>query len=98
VFSLKKKWSIKIIFTFIFLFFNLVADRYHPKSAAHNRKNVPSVKNVNPQELETEFWLQKAQNSLNEKIQIVKNENLAKNVIFFLGDGMSVPTGKLNLL
>ncbi|XP_030372269.1 alkaline phosphatase [Scaptodrosophila lebanonensis] len=45
-------------------------------------------------ELQTEFWHDKAQSILSEKLTIHKqlNENTAKNIILFLGDGMSVHT------
>lgn len=39
-----------------------------------------------------EFWFHDAQRTLYEKISTLPNQYLAKNIIFFLGDGMSVPT------
>lgn len=47
---------------------------------------------INPEELNSEFWRTKAQRLLNEKISAQPNTNKAKNVIFFLGDGMSLAT------
>ncbi|EDV51028.1 alkaline phosphatase [Drosophila erecta] len=46
------------------------------------------------EELETRFWHDKAQSILADKLASYKklNENRAKNVILFLGDGMSVHT------
>lgn len=41
---------------------------------------------------DSEFWIGKAQAELAKQTQKRLNTNLAKNVIFFLGDGMSVPT------
>ncbi|EDV96437.1 GH16243 [Drosophila grimshawi] len=46
------------------------------------------------EELDTRFWHDKAQSILTDKLEHHKklNENRAKNVILFLGDGMSVHT------
>lgn len=46
------------------------------------------------EELNTRFWYNKAQSILADKLTIHKklNENRAKNIILFLGDGMSVHT------
>jgi len=39
------------------------------------------------------YWYKHAQASLRKRLKIQPiNENTAKNVIFFLGDGMSLPT------
>lgn len=45
-------------------------------------------------EQEQDFWHDKAQAFIAEKIRIEKtpNTNRAKNIILFLGDGMSLPT------
>ncbi|KAH8397462.1 hypothetical protein KR222_005512, partial [Zaprionus bogoriensis] len=39
-----------------------------------------------------DFWFHDAQRTLYEKLYRQPNQYVAKNVIFFLGDGMSVPT------
>ncbi|XP_022213731.1 alkaline phosphatase [Drosophila obscura] len=39
-----------------------------------------------------EFWFHDAQRTLYEKLSTPPNQYVAKNVILFLGDGMSVPT------
>lgn len=56
----------------------------------------PRSKNVRANELETEieYWRSQAQDYLRSKIQIENtlNTNRAKNIIMFLGDGMSLPT------
>lgn len=38
------------------------------------------------------FWQHRAQLMLRNQLKRKRNENIAKNVIFFLGDGMSIPT------
>ncbi|XP_017781185.1 PREDICTED: membrane-bound alkaline phosphatase-like [Nicrophorus vespilloides] len=51
------------------------------------------IPGVSPDEENTaEFWRKKAQLILNDKLQTKENTNRAKNVILFLGDGMSIPT------
>ncbi|ODN06286.1 Membrane-bound alkaline phosphatase [Orchesella cincta] len=54
----------------------------HPKQRAGSAKSEDSI-----------YWYENAQSSLRRKVgSETKIEKLAKNVIFFLGDGMSVPT------
>lgn len=40
----------------------------------------------------TNFWKEEAQKKLLNQLHKQTNENIAKNVILFLGDGMSLPT------
>ncbi|KAL5277614.1 hypothetical protein ACFFRR_002690 [Megaselia abdita] len=40
----------------------------------------------------TEFWFESAKNFTESQIEKTMNKNVAKNVIFFIGDGMSIPT------
>lgn len=42
--------------------------------------------------LDSAFWTQDAQTRLRQKISAPIIKGQAKNVIFFLGDGLSVPT------
>lgn len=46
----------------------------------------------NPEELKTEYWYKSAQKILNDKLKQKLNENVAKNIIFFIGDGMDFQT------
>lgn len=48
----------------------------------------------NPDELTAKYWRDSAQDYLKHKINQIKeiNNNTAKNIIFFLGDGMSIHT------
>lgn len=43
-------------------------------------------------ELSTLFWQSRAQLTLRNQLMKERNTNIAKNVILFLGDGMSIPT------
>lgn len=49
---------------------------------------------ANPLETEIEYWRSQAQDYLRAKVQTENslNTNRAKNIIMFLGDGMSLPT------
>lgn len=38
------------------------------------------------------FWREIAQNTLRDQVLKTRNENIAKNVILFMGDGMSLAT------
>lgn len=50
-------------------------------------------KRITPlKEMETEYWFEKAQHSLKNRLQQKQNNGKAKNIIFFLGDGMSIAT------
>ncbi|XP_046802874.1 alkaline phosphatase [Lucilia cuprina] len=44
------------------------------------------------QEMKTEYWFEKAQNCLKKRVNQKQNNGKAKNIIFFLGDGMSIAT------
>lgn len=46
----------------------------------------------NDQERTAHFWNVGAQLKLRDQLLKQPNRNTAKNVIFFLGDGMSIPT------
>lgn len=39
-----------------------------------------------------DYWRTQAKTKLALKVKEQRNENVAKNVILFLGDGMSIPT------
>jgi alkaline phosphatase len=46
-----------------------------------------------PNEIDSQYWINEAQKTLNEHLQREKlNKNVAKNVIYFLGDGLSIAT------
>lgn len=45
-----------------------------------------------PIEMNTDYWLEKAQSSLRNRLNRTAINNKAKNIIFFLGDGMSIST------
>lgn len=45
-----------------------------------------------PEERSKEFWLSQGQNLLNQKVRQKLNENRAKNLVIFIGDGMGLAT------
>lgn len=47
---------------------------------------------IDAKETSIKYWRENAYKTLNEKVNKKINTNVAKNVIFFMGDGMSIPT------
>ncbi|XP_055842323.1 membrane-bound alkaline phosphatase isoform X2 [Episyrphus balteatus] len=65
------------------------ADKMHPRLSLRSLKEEIKY----PEEQNTKFWVDKAQSILAGKLQNAElNKNRAKNIIMFLGDGMSVHT------
>lgn len=66
----------------------------HPDFRLLRQSNVNSRSAKNPQEMETNFWNDKAQKHLKRLLDEDARKKLtrAKNVIMFLGDGMSLAT------
>nr|XP_971418.1 PREDICTED: membrane-bound alkaline phosphatase [Tribolium castaneum] len=63
-------------------------DWMHP----HLPKN-PSKRSLeNNEENTAAYWTRNGLQAVRERIERKRNENMAKNVILFLGDGMSIPT------
>ncbi|CAD0202389.1 unnamed protein product [Chrysodeixis includens] len=65
------------------------ADRYHPAEPAG--RAAPASRAA-PAEALGSHWMGQAQDALKERLARPANLNKARNVIMFLGDGMSVPT------
>lgn len=76
---------------------------YHPVPAFLQQLKVSAARNnlvdkLGPnkrtpaEEANTEFWLKSAREELKQKTEKRMNLNKAKNIIFFLGDGMSLST------
>lgn len=64
----------------------------HPNEALPRNKRINNAAVVNHDETSTFFWQNRAQYTLRNHLTKEHNENIAKNIIFFLGDGMSIPT------
>ncbi|KAF4517614.1 hypothetical protein B566_EDAN002845 [Ephemera danica] len=64
-------------------------DHYmHP----HIKSGRVGNKAPNPEELTAAYWRRNAQQTLAEHLALQPNTNQAKNVVLFMGDGMSIPT------
>uniref|UniRef100_A0A1L8DMY4 Alkaline phosphatase n=2 Tax=Nyssomyia neivai TaxID=330878 RepID=A0A1L8DMY4_9DIPT len=65
--------------------------RIHPDLPVSNPF---TTKQIQPDELETEYWMKNARETVADKVKIHSqpNTNVAKNIIFFIGDGMSFQT------
>jgi alkaline phosphatase len=61
--------------------------RHRPKSIGHN----PRLAEINPEEYESVFWEERGRKLLEQHLKVY-NAGVAKNVILFLGDGMSIAT------
>ncbi|XP_055844033.1 alkaline phosphatase-like [Episyrphus balteatus] len=61
---------------------------HHPTASRVKRAALPTEDGMDT----AKFWLQDAQQTLKEKLKFKINKEKAKNVIFFLGDGMSIET------
>lgn len=61
-------------------------------SAATTLDDLDPILEEQSVETSAKFWRQSAQSILRQHLHVQPNTNVAKNVIFFLGDGMSVPT------
>lgn len=67
-----------------------IIDEYHRTRSA---KEIPRKLSFSSEkEASSEYWLQKGQSILAELLNRKVNNNEAKNVILFIGDGMSIPT------
>lgn len=67
----------------------------HPNIPIRKKRGkIDSARGLNDYYDETSsmYWEARAQNTVHEHIVRERNNNKAKNVIFFLGDGMSIPT------
>jgi alkaline phosphatase len=50
------------------------------------------VRLANLQEAESQYWEDNGRNRLQKQLRVLENRGAAKNVIFFLGDGLSIVT------
>lgn len=72
--------------------FNRISDRdMHPEPTENKYARLINAK-ASPDELTSEYWLNLAKDVVTQQLQKQPNTNKAKNVIMFLGDGMSHPS------
>lgn len=65
---------------------------FSAEDAAANSRHVRTVSRIQPGEQTAQFWRSNAQRHLADRLALEPNENRARNVILFLGDGMSLAT------
>lgn len=86
----------KILFINLIIFLtisNAIADHYHPRPQKSRKLTDAEPFLLFPErEQTTEYWFSQAQVKLSQLLQQKENTNKAKNVIMFLGDGMSIVT------
>lgn len=88
VVQFKRKMKLRVCVLVCFLAFT-AADEQHPKKA---KTIAPRAPVVNVMEGSRTFWSNRAQSYVQSKLNSKLNTNKAKNVIFFIGDGMSLAT------
>ncbi|XP_055371329.1 membrane-bound alkaline phosphatase-like [Condylostylus longicornis] len=85
-------------FYFILIFFTLlqisisgiIPNPEHPAKLTerHSKNNYK----INSEEKTKEFWITKGKKFVEDQRKLKENKNIAKNVIFFIGDGLSLST------
>lgn len=99
------RWQISVIFTILIsseVFGHVVKttvsdDESHMHPTLHEMDNLTRRKRqdrAHHEEIEStsNFWRIEAQKKLADQLKKKMNKNIAKNLILFLGDGMSIPT------
>lgn len=70
-----------------------ISDRkMHPAPNHSFYSKAANAKDVSPDELKSEYWMKNAMDFVEEQLKKAPNKNKAKNIIMFLGDGMSHPS------
>lgn len=67
-----------------------VTDRYHPEE--DHRDTTGASSRASTAERDQKYWADEAVSGIEERLRRRDNRNVARNVVMFLGDGMSVPT------
>ncbi|GAB0098214.1 Alkaline phosphatase [Sergentomyia squamirostris] len=81
---------VNILILFLWCILSVKSDEYHPSGSEWKTRR--SARAVNNNEMLADYWNFDAQHRLLHQLSIRPNHNIAKNVILFLGDGMSVST------
>lgn len=80
----------------VLIFINFVyCDEFHPKPSIDIAPHLEySEIDAALKDLEgySEYWVEKAQNYIAEELKVKLNTNKAKNIIMFIGDGLSLTT------
>jgi alkaline phosphatase len=78
----------RLVIQFLFIGF-VLGDEFHRKAKSSDSTRPPII---NVMESSRTFWRDKASNYIASVLDLKTNTNKAKNVIFFLGDGMGLST------
>ncbi|XP_075217521.1 membrane-bound alkaline phosphatase-like isoform X2 [Lycorma delicatula] len=54
--------------------------------------STPSILRLDSRENGSEFWIKGGLDTLKKRLEVIERKGIAKNLILFLGDGMSIPT------
>lgn len=71
---------------------NSVQINNNPDTVHPEFRNIPHVKLNRPEELNTNFWLNNGKDFVTAQLNRSTSRNAAKNIILFIGDGMSLAT------
>ncbi|KAL5244726.1 hypothetical protein ACI65C_012136 [Semiaphis heraclei] len=79
------------------LIFGATTDGIEIRHTDNNAENIAARKrasneNISPEENNKQFWYDTGNNLLRKKLNSKRQYGVAKNVIFFIGDGMSIAT------
>ncbi|XP_026759498.3 membrane-bound alkaline phosphatase-like isoform X2 [Galleria mellonella] len=66
-----------------------VSSRRHPDPPPLSARAAAAI---NPAERTAQYWVEEAQAGIRARVKHDKSDGVARNVVMFLGDGMSVPT------
>lgn len=66
---------------------NIEQESVHPEF-----RSILHTQRTRPEELRTDYWLNNAKDFVSKKLNQSRSENRAKNIILFIGDGMSLTT------
>ncbi|KAG5683699.1 hypothetical protein PVAND_012965 [Polypedilum vanderplanki] len=72
--------------------FEFLESKMHPPFSARAARDAMQNSAISPDELTREYWLNQAKATIAERLTLKKNNRKAKNIIVFLGDGMSHAT------
>ncbi|CAH0725422.1 unnamed protein product, partial [Brenthis ino] len=81
-------WVLPLLFLLGYIHQSLESDEYH--RSVHNMRKLISPRHQI--EATSRFWEDEAQKAIEARLKYTKASGTARNVVMFLGDGMSVPT------
>jgi hypothetical protein len=83
---------LKFALVLILCSWSALGGRYHPDGRHRGSKTSTVVAEPDPRERTAEYWVEEARAAIRKRQARSGGRGRARNVIMFLGDGMSVPT------